>query len=367
MQVKRKKILFIAAHRPDRAPGQRFRFEQYLDFLQQNGFDCELSYIISEEDDKVLYQKGRYWDKFRIHQRSIAVRKKDALRANDFDIIFVFREALLTGNTRFEKLFQKSNAKIVFDFDDAIWKLDVSNANRLVGFLKRPEKTAEIIALSDLVFAGNNYLADYARKYAKNVTVVPTTVDTSRFKPVLHHTNNETLIIGWSGSITTIKHFESAIPALRELKKRHGSRIAFKVIGDAAYRNDELEIKGIPWSSETEVKELAEIDIGIMPLPDNEWTKGKCGLKGLTYMALGIPTIMSPVGVNAEIIQEGINGFLANATEEWIAKMEQLIASEDLRKNIGMQAIKTVEERYSVNVWKHKYLNHFNELLKQRK
>lgn len=352
----KKKILFIAAHRPGRAPGQRFRFEQYLDHLNANGFECELSFIISEADDKLLYKKGHYFEKYRIHRRSLRKRKLDARRANDFDIIFIFREALITGTTRFEKLFSESKAKVVFDFDDAIWKLDVSEANRMFGFLKRPEKTGEIIGMCDLVFAGNEYLATYAKKFNKNVAIVPTTIDTDEYCAVPVTKDPSKLTIGWSGSITTIKHFEFALPFLRILKKKYGERIEVKVIGDGSYVNEELGIRGLPWKREDELKELSTFDIGIMPLPDDEWAKGKCGLKGLQYMALGIPTLMSPVGVNTEIIRDGENGFLASTTEEWVEKIGQLIASQELRKQMGEAARTTVEEKYSVNAWKEKYV-----------
>lgn len=361
--MKTKRILFIASHRPGRAPGQRFRFEQYYDYLRQNGFECELSYIISEEDDKKLYRKGHYWEKFQIHRRSVKKRRADARRANDFDIIFIFREALVTGSTRFEKLFRKSKAKLVFDFDDAIWHLDVSEANRMFGFLKRPEKTGEIIGLCDAVFAGNDYLAGYARKFNPNVFIVPTTIDTNEYQRVNVERNPQQVVIGWSGSLTTIKHFEFALPFLRILKEKYGERIAIKVIGDGSYVNEALGIRGLPWKREDELKELSSFDIGIMPLPDDEWAKGKCGLKGLQYMALGIPTIMSPVGVNTEIISDGENGFLAVSTDEWVSKIEQLILSEELRKKTGAAAAKTMLEKYSVEAWKAKYVEYFTGLL----
>jgi glycosyltransferase involved in cell wall biosynthesis len=170
------------------------------------------------------------------------------------------------------------------------------------------------------------------------------------------------ICIGWSGSITTIKHFEFALPFLRELKKKYGTGISIKVIGDGTYVNEELGIRGLPWRKDDEIKELSSFDIGIMPLPDDEWAKGKCGLKGLQYMALGIPTIMSPVGVNTEIIQDGENGMLATAVEEWIAKIERLINDPDLRHKMGRKARQTVEEKYSVNAWKDRYLELFKDL-----
>jgi glycosyltransferase involved in cell wall biosynthesis len=361
--MKKKKILFIASHRPGRAPGQRFRFEQYFEFLEQHGFECELSFIISADDDKKLYQKGHYLQKYGIHRRAVAQRNTDAKRANEFDIIFIFREALITGSIKFEKLFRQSKAKIVFDFDDAIWKLDVSDANRMFSFLKNPGKTAEIIALSDIVFAGNNYLAEYAGKFNKNVAIVPTTIDTAEYIPVSHPKNPAKIIIGWSGSITTIKHFEFALPFLEILKNKFGDKIEIKVIGDANYVNEKLGVKGIGWNKENEIRELSTFDIGIMPLPDDEWANGKCGLKGLQYMALNIPTLMSPVGVNSEIVQPGVNGFLPSNTDEWVENIETLIADPELRIRMGNAARKTVEEKYSVNAWKEKYLELFNCLL----
>lgn len=151
-----------------------------------------------------------------------------------------------------------------------------------------------------------------------------------RYAPVPKHKSDK-ITIGWSGSITTIKHFEFALPVLRKLKEKYGDRLRFKVIGDASYTNEELGIKGIGWKREDEVKELSEFDIGVMPLPDDEWANGKCGLKGLQYMALEIPTIMSPVGVNTEIIKDGKNGFLASEINEWLEKTSRLIENSDLR------------------------------------
>ncbi|MCX6311237.1 MAG: glycosyltransferase family 4 protein [Bacteroidetes bacterium] len=360
----KKKILFIVPHRPGRSPGQRFRFEQYLSFLRENGFECEASYIITEADDQLLYKKGHYFEKFKIHRRAIKKRELDVARANDFDIIFIFREALVTGSVKFEELFRKSKAKIVFDFDDAIWHLDVSEANRMLGWLKKPGKTASIIKLSNLVIAGNNYLATYARKNNPNVEIIPTTIDTVNYQLVEGLRHEEKIVIGWSGSITTIKHFELAIPFLEILKKKYDKKIEFRVLGDPAYVNEKLGIKGIRWTQETEVRELSYFDIGIMPLPDDEWAKGKCGCKGLQYMAIGIPTLMSPVGVNSDIVENGVNGFLPSTTEEWLLRIEELIASPELRKRIGDAGKKTVEEKYSVNAWKEKYLGLFEQLLK---
>jgi len=356
-----KKILFIASHRPDRAPGQRFRFEQYFSFLEQNGFQCELSFFIAEKEDRILYKQGKYFQKALIAWKAFRIRMGNVFRRNEYDIIFIFREAYLTGSVFFEKKFKKSKAKLVFDFDDAIWHLDVSAGNRRFSFLKNPGKTGYIISLCDMVFAGNQYLADYAGKYNKNVVIIPTTIDTAEYAP-LPKMNDNAITIGWSGSITTIKHFEFAVPVLLKLQEKYGDKLKFKVIGDASYRNEALGIKGIGWKREDELQELSEFDIGIMPLPDDEWANGKCGLKGLQYMALEIPTLMSPVGVNTEIIKDGVNGFLAGEIEEWMEKLSRLIENSDLRISMGKEARKTVIDHYSVESQKNRYLKYFREL-----
>ncbi len=356
------KILFIAAHRPNRSPSQRYRFEQYFSFLRENGFECELSFILNEKEEKVFYSPGNIFQKFLITLKSAKTRWNDVKKANNYDIIFVQREAFMTRSFYFEKQFSKSKAKLVFDFDDSIWLLDTSEANKIWQWLKSAKKTGEIISRSHLVFAGNSYLSDYAKQFNTNVKVIPTTIDTTIFKREKEYANNKRICIGWSGSHTTIKHFEAAVPFLKTIKQKYGDTVYFKVMGDPEYRNEELDITGIPWSSETEVSILSGFDIGIMPLPDDQWVKGKCGLKGLSYMSVEVPTIMSGVGVNTEIINDGINGYIANSDEEWVDKISMLIESFELRKTLGRNGRITVEEKYSLESQKMNYLNYLNEL-----
>jgi len=316
------RVLFIGMHRFDRSPSQRYRFEQYFPFLESKNIECELSFLISKEDDKVLYSPGNYIGKLNIFLKSWKKRLKDVKRANSFDYIFIQREAFMTGTTYFEKKFAKSTAKLIFDFDDSIWLEDKNEANGKLAFLKKPSKTADIIKLCDTIVAGNAYLAEYAKQYNKDVVIIPTTVNTNWYKPT-PRTASDNIVIGWSGSFTTIKHFDSAIPALTKIKKKYGNKVSFKVIGDGNYRKTALDIIGQKWQSKTEVEDLQAIDIGIMPLPDIDWTKGKCGLKGLQYMGLAIPTIMSPVGVNTKIITHATNGMLASTEEEWVDCLER--------------------------------------------
>jgi glycosyltransferase involved in cell wall biosynthesis len=357
-----KKVLIICLHRKDRSPGQRFRYEQYLSFLEANGYHFDISILLNEKNDKAFYSKGNYFKKIFIYLKTLTIRTKDWFRMNRYDIIFIFRDALMTGSTFFEKRFARSKAKIIFDFDDAIWLQNVSDANKKLAFMKNADKTGKIIGLSDLIFAGNQYLADYAAQFNKNISIIPTTIDTSIYVPQKAAREKRSVCIGWSGSFSTIQHFATAIPALKKIRDKFGDSVSFKIIGDKNYYCAELDTKGDAWIASTEIEDLSQIDIGIMPLPDDEWAKGKCGLKGLQYMALEIPTLMSPVGVNTEIIQHGANGYLPNAEDEWVDILSNLIGNKELREKIGKAGRQTVINKYSVEAWKQKYLDNFNKL-----
>lgn len=346
-------------HRKGRSPGQRFRIEHYLPFLEKQGFEIIFSNILSEKDDITFYSKGKYFGKLKIVIKSFFHRLKDIKIAKSCDYVFVYREAFMLGTTYFEKRFSKSGAKLIFDFDDAIWLNDTSAGNQNVSWLKRPSKTAKICKYSHFVITGNRYLADYALKYNSNVNVIPTAIDMN-----YHVRNNiskrEKICIGWTGTQTTLKHFESAISALKKVKEKYGDKVYFKIVADVDEWENELGIKPVKWNKENEIKELEEFDIGIMPLPDNEWTRGKCGFKGLQCMSMGIPVVMSSVGINNEIIRHGKNGFLCNSEEEWITSLSSIIESPELREKIGEIGRHTVLNNYSVQAWKNQVLMIFS-------
>ena len=363
------KILIIADHRLNRSPSQRYRFEQYLSYFKGEGFDWELSEIITKKDDQIFYQPGNYVKKGWILLKSLFIRFKDLRRASDFDIVFIQREALLLGSSYFEKQFFKRH-KVIFDFDDSIWLLDTSPENKKFEFLKNPNKTKINIENAHAVIAGNTYLANYANQFNKNVIIIPTTIDTDLHQPKLELRSfpyaqpNKKIVIGWSGSISTLKHFEMAIPALKEIQHKYPNKIEIHVIGQGSYNHPELTIISKKWTAETEVDDLNCFDIGIMPLPDDEWVKGKCGLKGLSYMACGVATVMSPVGVNKEIIAHSVNGLLASTTKEWVECLSQLIEDYNLRLQLGTAGRQTVVKNYSVNAHKDNYLAILKSLIK---
>lgn len=360
------KVLFICLHRPERSPSQRFRFEQYLSILRENGYDCVHKYLLNAKDDKVYYRKGNFLGKTRILFKSIFLLIRQAF-FKKYDIVFIQREAFMLGTAFFEKRFAK-RAKTIFDFDDSIWMQQtgtVKSKNSSLYFLKDPNKTKTIIQRSAMIFAGNPFLADYAKEFNKNVKIIPTTIDTSVYTPV-SKTPRDKVCIGWSGSFSTIIHFQFLENVLKKLKDKYQDKIYIKVIGDATYENKKLDVKGIAWNKQTELEDLSEIDIGVMPLPDDRWTKGKCALKGLQYMGLSIPSIMSPVGVNVDVIQDGENGFLASTEDEWVEKISLLVDSYELRQKVGKAGRITVEKEYSVDAISPLYLQYFKELLNNK-
>lgn len=355
-------VLILCAHRPKRSPSQRYRFEQYLPFLESKGFNFTFSYLLNEKDDKTFYGKGKIISKICLQLKSIFIRLNDVGRFKKFQIIFIQREALFLGTSYFERKAYKSGAKVIFDFDDSIWFADTSPENKKWEFVKKPEKFFKNITYAHWVIAGNQYLKEKAIQINTNTVIIPTTIDTNFHVPKPELRNKDYIIIGWSGSLSTIKHFETLMPVLLKISKQYGEKVRFKIIGQTNYFNPELKTESVNWSEITEVDNLNTFDIGIMPLPNDEWAKGKCGLKGLSYMACGVATIMSDVGVNADIVEHGVNGFLATNEADWLNYLTLLINDNNLRHKIGNKGKETVKEKYSVNANQHLYLNVFSNL-----
>ena len=358
------KVLFIAAHRPDRSPSQRYRFEQFVPYWERHGYTFHYASLISAEDDKKFYSPGNLVAKASIFFKSRQRRAEHVRMAKDFDLVLVQREAFMTGSTQYERALAATGKPFIYDFDDAIWHMDVSDGNRKLRWLKDPGKTAKIIRSATWVIAGNDYLADHARQYNPHVEVIPTVIDTDKYVVRPRDATDGRVVIGWTGSHTTVNHLKQVLPMLYALYEQWGDRILFRVISDREFVAPGLPVENVRWSSAREVEDLADIDIGIMPLPDNEWSRGKCGFKGLQYMGMAKAVVLSRVGVNTTIVTDNVNGFLAGSQAEWIDKLGQLIADADLRERSGRAARITVEERYSVNAWRDRYLELFRSLIK---
>jgi glycosyltransferase involved in cell wall biosynthesis len=360
------RILAVVPSVYDTSPGQRFRIEQWEPLLADRGVSISYAPFETEELRQVLYRPGNAVAKVRSVFSGLKKRGESLANVRDFDMVYLFREAALLGPAWFERKIERAGVPIVFDFDDAVFESYKSPSNGYLSYLKFPTKTATSIRLSAHVMAGNAYLADYARQYNPNVTIVPTTIDTDQYrsKPALQM-EGEPLTIGWSGSFSTVQHLDTIRDVLQELAR--DEKFKLRVIGTPNYELPGVDIEALQWKSETEIEDLRKIDIGLMPLPDDRWSKGKCGLKALQYMALEIPTICSPVGVNSTIISDGDNGFIADSKDEWIAKLKSLLHSAELRKRIGSAGRKTVEREYSAAVQAPRVFDIFESVVNGRR
>ncbi len=340
----------------NQAPSQRFRFEQYLTLLKEAGFKVTFLSFYNQSDWESLYVKGNFIQKFVRLSIAVFAQIVNCIVTLKDDYILIHRELLPIGPPVLEWVIAKIlRKKIIYDFDDAIWLTDKINESKIGKKIRWRSKVSSICKWSYKVSCGNKYLCIYAQQFNQNVILNPTTIDTKQ----LHNSdlykipiqkkaiNQDVIIIGWTGSHSTLKYLKSIESVLVQLENQF-QQIQFLVIADQPPDLMVTRLKFIRWNKETEVTDLIKMDIGIMPLPDDEWAKGKCGFKALQYMALEIPCIASPVGVNTTIIQQGINGFLCNTSQEWIRCFELLISNEQLRKQIGKAGRITVEENYSV-------------------
>ncbi len=342
------RLLFLGVHDRDRSPSQRYRFEAFEPHLRSRGIEVTYAGALTTDEARDFYGAVSPLRKGRIAARALVRRATSLLRPAD--VVFVQREAFFLLNHWSEWL-AHLRAPVVFDFDDAIWIHAISEANRRFAFLKNVEKISRIVGLSHTVIAGNEYLADWARQHSRKVQVIPTCVDTCRFAPLPRRADTNTVTIGWSGSPSTVAHLRPLLPALERVKARYQDRVHLRVMGDPSFSHAPLGLKGEAWSVEAELELLRQMDIGLMPLPDDEWTRGKCGLKGLVSMSMGAATVMSPVGVNTEIVTHGENGLLARTEDEWVAQLSSLIDDAALRRRLGEAGRQTVVDRYSVAHW----------------
>ena len=347
------KILFIVPYPLNTAPSQRLKFEQYFDYFKKNGIEIEFSSFISHEFRKILYERGFISKKILYTILGYLKRIRDIFKATKSDIIYIHLWTTPFGPPIFEYIFHKMNKPIIYDIDDIVYLPHSSKANRFVQFLKFPQKIPKIISLSSHVIVVTRYLEQFAKRFNENVTHIPPTIDMDKCFAKEKNVNKK-ISIGWTGSHSSSVYLLLLEGVLRKIKEMHDIRI--KVIGDKDFAIKGLDLEAKDWSSSTEVEDIQDINIGLYPLPNNEWVMGKGGLKALQYMGMGIPVVCTRIGAVLDFIQDGVNGFLADSEEEWVKKISMLIENFELMKRIGEAGRKTVEERFSVKVNAPKYL-----------
>ncbi|MFN2526111.1 MAG: glycosyltransferase family 4 protein [Actinomycetota bacterium] len=351
------RVTFIVPYPLDRAPGQRFRFEQWLRLLPARAVDPEIRPLFNESTYDLLYRTGGVTHKATAAVGAAIGRAVDSLRVKA-DLVWLYREAFPLGPPLLERLIER-RVPFVYDFDDAIFLGDTSAANAAIRRLKAPGKIGRIVAQAAITTVGNDFLAAYARRYSPRVRVIPTTIDIDEYQP-RQRRKGDLVRVGWSGSRTTSQHLRTIEGALRRMLAE--LPIELTVIGDP-----DFSLPGAPnvrtqaWDPRTEIADISQFDIGLMPLPNDDWSRGKCGLKALQYMALEVPPIVSPVGVNTDIVTHEENGLLASTEDEWVSAVRTLVEEPDLRTRWGKNARATVADQYSGQRWAPKFLETLQE------
>ncbi|TEB06588.1 Glycosyl transferases group 1 [Pelotomaculum schinkii] len=333
-------------------PASRYRVYQYLDYLRRTGMVADYRAGISDfmytmfAPYKGLFHKAIFFG-LRALNRILAV-----FIIWRYDVIIIQRLVLPHVYPFPEILIcmvgKMIGKRIIFDFDDAIFTTYAHRDKTPAERFSDANRLARVLARCDTVIAGNAYLASYAGAYNANVVIIPTTIDMNRYPAKKYEDKNAgaPYIIGWIGTPSSLPYLNILKPVFQELAQKHN--ILIRIIGGLSYQCPGVHVEQLPWSLQDEVSHILTFDIGVMPLPGDEYDQGKCGLKLLQYMAAGIPAVASPVGVNKDIIKDWLNGCLACSIEEWVVKISSLLQSTQLRMELGRRGRETVERKYSI-------------------
>ena len=348
------KILFLTPYPIGQAPSQRFRFEQYFDILSKRKIKYAIKPFLTQKAWQVFYSgHGLKVALYLLH--GYVRRFFHLLNVPFYHYIFIHREASPVGPPIFEWIIAYVlRKKMVFDFDDAIWLPDPDEQDTVKAKLKWKDKVSKICKWSYKVSCGNNYLAEYAKKHNNSVVVNPTTIDTEHLhNPNLFPTPKQDPeiikpIIGWTGTHSTLQYLNPIIPVIAQLELKFD--FTFLVIANVNPNYSLKSFKFLPWDKSSEIEDLMQIDIGVMPLTDDAWSQGKCGFKLLQYMALKIPSLASPVGINTQLInsEDKISGFLCHTHVDWLSKLELLLTNFKTRYRLGKNGRDKVIRNYSV-------------------
>ncbi len=356
------RVLFVLPH-PIEGPSSRFRAYQFLSYLNAHGVSTEVRPFLSSRHIGKLYSQGGILSKAGLTLGGLASRLSDVALSSRFDVVFVLREAFALGPPFIEMMMRRVTKRIVFDFDDAIYLPSLAYSNP-IDRLRDWSKTAKIISLADATIAGNDHLAGYARQHAKpgaRIEILPTVVDPDVYKPRLDSDGGGKVTIGWIGTPRGSRYVEDLKQVFARISQKY-PQAKFVFVGSKAFATDGLPIEFRDWSLAREPADIAGFDIGIMPLTDDEETRGKCGFKLIQYMSSGVSAIASPYGVNTQIIEAGRTGLFAQTDQQWEQSLAHLIEDRQLRKSFGVRGRQAVVDRYSLGVVAPKLLNILREV-----
>lgn len=329
------------------AASTRQRFIQYEPALTEAGIEVSYSPLLNDAHVQRLTE-GKRASPISIAMAYTRRLKHLLLRARHFDALWVHCELFPYLPGGFERLAYLYGKPIIFDYDDAIFHMYDESARAVVRRLLGG-KLEPLLRRATACCCGNEYLENYAAQFCANTMILPTVVDTDKYVPAATLPDRP-VTIGWIGSSSTYVLIPPMLPLLRELAEQRGVRIRIVGAGRAAERDQFAGLDLIEWSETCEIAEVQAMDIGIMPLQDLPFQRGKCGYKLIQYMACGLPVVASPVGVNATIVEDGVSGFLATDHDQWRASLMRLIEDTALRRAMGEAGRRCAVEAYSLQV-----------------
>lgn len=350
-----KKMLILCPHPVGYAPAQRLKYEQYFSAFEQAGYQVTVSPFMSESFQKIVYTKGDFVKKTLWTIAGYIKRIRDLFTLGRYDIIYVFLWVVPFAPPVFEKLTRRLAKKLIYDIDDLVFMNRPSAINPLIHYLRSPLNPISLMKSADHVITCTPFLDQFVRQYNQHTTDISSTINTEKYKPKTDYKIKGKLTIGWSGSHSTAHYLHLLDEVFRTLSKKY--HFTLLVMGAPDFVIEGVHVEALPWEEKYEVEVISRFDIGVYPLPDEQWVYGKSGLKAIQYMSLGIPTIASAIGTNFRVIDNGVSGFLVTDDNEWIEKLCILINDESLRKNIGQQARVKVEREFSVHANTQKYLD----------
>lgn len=323
----------------------RYRSIQYFPFLEEAGIDCVHKPLFDDSYLQELYEKNRK-PLFNVIQRYLA-RLRTIANSGAYDIIFLEKELFPYLPATFERLLGRMNTPYIVDYDDAIFhNYDQSDTLMVRSTLKN--KIDTVMRSADAVVAGNEYLANRARTAgASQVKVIPTVIDMDRYR-MAPPDDEDPFTIGWIGSPDTIRYVEPITDALNTVCEERDAELVLVGSGREDFSVEPTQM--IEWSEETEVNSICEFDVGIMPLQDGPWERGKCGLKLIQYMGCAKPVVASPVGMNESIVSEGETGYFASDYDQWVDRLKHLADKPDLARQLGKNGYKRVKQNYCLSV-----------------
>lgn len=353
-----KKIIILCPHPESVAPGQRLKYEQYFSNWKENGYEITVSPFMTLRFWNIVYKKGYILEKVFWTIVGYLQRIVNLFQLPFYDVTYVFLWGTPFGSPLYEKMVKLLSKRLIYDIDDMVFLGHSSDANKFWQVLKGKEKMIYLMKSANHVITCTPKLDEFVKQYNINTTDISSTVDTTnKYIPVNTYKNDHQIILGWSGSHSTSKYLYLIQDALKDLAEKYDYKLI--VMGDASFQISGVNVEAYDWAENIEINILQKFDIGLYPLPDEEWVYGKSGLKAIQYMALGIPTVATALGANFRVIKNEENGFLIKPYDynEWKDKIEKLITSEILRKELGFAARKSIVEKYSLEANKGKYLS----------